>query len=161
MQRIGIGYDIHRLKKGRRLVLGGVAIPYSHGLLGHSDADALLHALGDAFLGAAAAGDIGKHFPDTDPKYKGISSSILLKKIYALVKKKGYRVNNIDAIIIAEAPRLEKFKEKMARKIADTLGVPVGKINIKAKTHEGLGPLGKKEAIAAYAVVSLNTEKRK
>jgi len=159
--RIGIGYDIHRLVKGRKLFLGGIKIKHSHGLLGHSDADVLLHAISDALLGAVCAGDIGKHFPDTDSKYKGISSSILLEKSHYLVRQKGYKVNNIDAVIIAQAPRLEAFKEKIAENIADILKINSDQVNIKAKTNEGLGPVGRSEAIAVYAVVSLNSEKKK
>lgn len=157
--RIGIGYDIHRLIKGRKLYLGGIKLAHTHGLLGHSDADVLLHAIADALLGAAALGDIGKLFPDTDPRYKGASSSGLLKKTYALVKSKGYRVNNIDAIIITETPRLEKHKAGISRNIAALLGISAGCVSVKAKTNEGLGPVGRRQAIAAYAVASL--EKRK
>ncbi|MCM8779925.1 MAG: 2-C-methyl-D-erythritol 2,4-cyclodiphosphate synthase [Candidatus Omnitrophica bacterium] len=159
--RIGIGYDIHCLKKGRKLFLGGMQIPHSQGLSGHSDADALLHALCDAFLGAIGAGDIGKFFPDTDPRYKGISSIILLKKVYSLVKQRGFKVNNIDSIIITQAPRLENYKEEIAKNISRLLKIRPKIINVKAKTNAGLGPIGKGQAIAAYAAVSLKTEKKK
>ncbi|MCM8770775.1 MAG: 2-C-methyl-D-erythritol 2,4-cyclodiphosphate synthase [Candidatus Omnitrophica bacterium] len=159
--RVGIGYDIHRLKQGRRLFLGGIEIPHSQGLVGHSDGDVLLHALTDALLGALSCGDIGKFFPDTDPQYKGISSTYLLEKIYSFVKKKGYRVNNIDTIVIAQQPRLENFKEKMAKKIAEILKISPQSINIKAKTNEGLGLIGRNQAVVAYAVVSLIGEKKR
>lgn len=155
--KVGFGYDIHRLAKGRKLFLGGVRIPHTHGLLGHSDGDVLLHALCDAFLGASGLGDIGKLFPDTDPKYKDISSILLLKKIYLLVKKSGFRVSNIDTIIIANQPRLERFKVKIAEYIADTLGLDKQLINVKAKTNDVFGPEGKAKAISAYALVLLST----
>jgi 2-C-methyl-D-erythritol 2,4-cyclodiphosphate synthase len=153
--RIGIGYDIHRLVEGRPLFIGGVEIPYIKGLLGHSDGDALLHALCDAILGALGEGDIGEHFPDTDQRYYGISSVELLKVVVELVKKKGFGVENVDAIIIAQEPVLSPFKKQMEAKIAVALGIKEESVNIKAKTNEGLGELGKKEAIAAYAVVML------
>ena len=159
--RIGIGYDIHRFVKGKKLFLGGIKIPCAWGLFGHSDADVLLHAICDAFLGAVCAGDIGSHFPDTDPKYKGISSVILLEKVYALVKRKGFKINNIDTIIIAQKPRLEGFKENIANNIARVLKVDPAIVNVKAKTNEGLGAVGENKAIAAYAAVSLNSEKKK
>jgi 2-C-methyl-D-erythritol 2,4-cyclodiphosphate synthase len=158
MQKIGIGYDIHRLAEGRKLFLGGIEIPYIKGLLGHSDADALLHAICDALLGAISAGDIGEHFPDTDPAYEGISSSELLKKTYALVKGKNCSIVNIDAIIIAQEPNLFPFKKLMQAKISEVLDIPKENINIKAKTNEGLGDTGKKEAIACYAAVMINKE---
>jgi 2-C-methyl-D-erythritol 2,4-cyclodiphosphate synthase len=153
--RIGIGYDIHRLVKGRKLFIGGVNIPYIKGLLGHSDADVLLHAICDALLGACASTDIGEHFPDTDPKYKNISSIELLKRTNAVLIKKKFRVNNIDAVIIAEEPKLLSFKRKMQAKIARTLKVGKDAVNIKAKTNEGVDAVGRKEAIASYAVVLL------
>jgi 2-C-methyl-D-erythritol 2,4-cyclodiphosphate synthase len=154
--RIGIGYDIHRLVQGRKLFIGGVEVPYVKGLLGHSDGDVLLHAISDALLGALSAGDIGEHFPDTDPKYQGISSSKLLKKVYALIKDKGYAVNNIDAVVIAQEPILLPFKKQMQERIAQLLEIEKGAISIKAKTNEGLGEVGKKEAIASFAVAILN-----
>lgn len=153
--RIGIGYDIHRLVEGRKLFLGGVEIPYIKGLLGHSDADVLLHTISDALLGALGEGDIGEHFPDTDPKYQGISSSELLKKVAALVEKKGFLITNLDTVVIAEEPVLIPFKKQMQERIAALLGLKTGAVNIKAKTNEGLGEIGKKEAIASYAVVLL------
>lgn len=153
--RIGIGYDIHRLKKGRKLILGGTEIPYSKGLLGHSDADVLLHAISDALLGASNLGDLGQHFPDTDPKYKNISSRIILKKVYQLVRKKGYKIINIDSTIIAEEPKLVPYLSVMKKNIAKILEIIDEKVSIKAKTNEKLGYLGKKQAIAVQAVVLL------
>lgn len=149
---IGIGYDIHRLIKGRALFLGGVKIPYFKGLYGHSDGDVLLHAIADAFLGAIGEGDLGRHFPDTDPRYKDISSLELLKMVYELVKKKGYHILNIDSIIIADRPFLEPFKSQMKENIARVVNLKKELINIKAKTEEGLGYIGRQEAIASYAV---------
>lgn len=155
MYRIGIGYDIHRLVEGRRLFLGGVEIPYIKGLLGHSDADSLLHAICDAMLGAAACGDIGEHFPDTDPKYQDISSLELLKITADFLKEKGFTIRNIDAIVIAQEPCLVPFKKLIREKIAQALDLQEDCLNIKAKTNEGLGEIGAKEAIACYAVVLL------
>lgn len=151
--RIGIGYDIHRLVEGRKLFIGGVEIPYVKGLLGHSDADVLLHAVCDALLGALAYGDIGELFPDTDPKFQDISSVELLKKVAALVNDKGFLINNIDTVIIAEEPMLAPFKTQIREKIAQILGVSVSAVGVKAKTNEGLGEAGKKEAIISYATV--------
>jgi len=153
--RIGIGYDIHRLVEGRRLFIGGIEIPYIKGLLGHSDGDALIHAICDALLGAVAEGDIGEQFPDTDPKYYGISSIELLKTVDDLIKKKGFVINNIDTVIIAQEPRLLPFKEQMRQKIAEILKLQEEAVNIKAKTNEDLGEIGRKEAIACYAVVTI------
>ncbi|MFA5059643.1 MAG: 2-C-methyl-D-erythritol 2,4-cyclodiphosphate synthase [Candidatus Omnitrophota bacterium] len=153
MQHVGIGYDIHRLVKGRKLILGGVHIPYAKGLLGHSDADVLLHAICDALLGAMGLGDIGEHFPNTDKRYKGISSVVLLSQVKKLVQKKGFKIHNVDSVVIAEKPNLKTFKPKMCSKIAQTLSLAESKINIKATTQEGLGFGGVKEAMAAYAVV--------
>ena len=153
--RVGIGYDIHKLVNGRRLVIGGVSIPAKKGLLGHSDADVLIHAIIDALLGAASLGDIGEHFPDTDKRYKGISSGILLKETAKLIKRRSYSINNIDAVIILENPKLSRYKEKMADTIANILGVSNSKVNIKAKTNEGLDSVGKGKAIAAYAIAML------
>jgi len=154
--RIGIGYDIHRLVEDRKLFIGGVEIPYIKGLLGHSDADVLLHAICDALLGAAGEGDIGEHFPDTDAKYRDISSLELLKSVGGLIKKKGFCVSNIDAIVIAQEPNLKPFKNRIEEKIAQALDLDQGVVNIKAKTNEGLGEIGNKEAIAAYAQASLS-----
>jgi 2-C-methyl-D-erythritol 2,4-cyclodiphosphate synthase len=148
---IGIGYDIHRLVKGRKLFLGGVLIPYSKGLLGHSDADCLIHAIIDALLGAASLGDIGEHFPDTDPKYKNIRSIELLKNTAILLKRKKIVIGNIDAVIIAQEPKLLAFKKSMRSTICFCLGIKEEKLNIKAKTNEALGAVGKKQAIACWA----------
>ncbi len=151
--RVGIGYDVHKLVEGRKLILGGVEIPFEKGLLGHSDGDVLLHAICDALLGAAGKGDIGRHFPDTDPEYKDISSLILLEKVKGLIKE--YRINNIDSIVIAQEPKLAPYLEKMKENIAQVLKIGKSKINIKPTTTEKLGPLGRGEGIAAYATVSL------
>lgn len=151
--RIGIGYDIHRLVKGRKLIIGGIEIPYHKGLMGHSDADVLTHAVCDALLGAAACDDIGEHFPDTDNRFKDISSLKLLKKTLSIIEKKGYSVNNIDTIIVAEKPKLTHYKGKMRKNIAKILKIDLDKINIKATTEE---KTRKVEAIAAYAVALLN-----
>lgn len=153
--KVGIGYDIHRLVKGRKLFLGGIEIPYAKGLSGHSDGDVLLHAICDALLGASGFGDIGEHFPDTDYKYKGISSIELLKNVNTFIKNKNFTVGNIDTVVIAKAPNLLPFKKKMHGAIAKALRIKKGSVNIKAKTNDGLGPAGKNEAIASYAVVSL------
>lgn len=150
--RIGHGYDVHRLAQGRQLVLGGVKIEHEKGLLGHSDADVLLHAISDALLGAAALGDIGKHFPDTDEKYKGADSLVLLGEVENLIKKNGYYVVNIDSTILAEAPKLAPHIEKMRENIARALSVDVDRVSVKATTEEGLGFTGEKQGIAAHAV---------
>lgn len=155
MIRIGIGYDVHRLVENRSLILGGVKIEHSLGLLGHSDADVLVHAIMDALLGALALGDIGKHFPDTDEAYKGCDSLILLKKVGALVAQKGYRINNIDSTIIAQAPKLKPYMESMIENISRTLDLSGGRVSVKATTEEGLGFTGSEQGIAANAVVSL------
>ena len=151
--RIGNGYDIHRLVKGRDLILGGVHIPFEKGLLGHSDADVLIHSICDAILGASGLGDIGEYFPDSDPKYKNINSLILLKKINEMLKNKGHLIINIDSIILAQAPKLKDYKEKMRKIISQTLEIDISNINIKATTTEGLGVIGKKDAIASMSVV--------
>lgn len=153
--RIGIGYDIHRLVDERKLFIGGVEIPYTKGLLGHSDGDVLLHAICDALLGAISEGDIGEHFPDTDPEYYGVSSQELLKVVDDLVKNKGFAVNNIDTVIIAQEPKLSPFRKEIQQSIAGILNIGKDSVNIKAKTAEGLGEIGRKEAIACYAVVSI------
>jgi len=150
--RVGTGYDVHRLCDDREMVIGGVKIDYEKGLLGHSDADVLLHAISDALLGAAALGDIGKHFPDTDDKYKGISSLILLKEVGNLLTDNGFYINNIDATIIAQAPKMRPYIDEMRENIANTLQLDVSQINVKATTEEGLGFTGSKEGIAAQAV---------
>jgi 2-C-methyl-D-erythritol 2,4-cyclodiphosphate synthase len=151
--RVGLGYDAHRLVPGRPLILGGVTIPYHLGLAGHSDADVLSHALGDALLGAVGAGDLGRHFPDSDPAYKNISSLILLAKIMAVVKAKGFRPVNVDAVIVAEAPRLVPHFPGMIANLAPVLGLAPEDVNLKATTTEKMGFAGKGEGIAAYAVV--------
>ena len=153
--RIGNGYDVHRLVKGRKLVLGRVDVPHSKGLDGHSDADVLLHALCDALLGAVGAGDIGTHFSDTDPKWKGISSLILLEQVTAICRDKGFEVSNIDTIIVAQKPKLASFLPDMKKNIAQAMAIDIGRINIKATTTEKLGFAGKEEGIAAHAIVLL------
>lgn len=153
--RIGHGYDVHRLVEGRKLILGGVEIPYERGLLGHSDADVLVHAIMDAILGAAALGDIGRHFPDTDEKYKGADSLKLLEEVKKLIDKKGYFISNVDATIIAQKPKLMPYIEKMRENISKTLEINIDCVNIKATTEEGLGFTGSGEGIAAHAVVLL------
>lgn len=153
--RIGQGYDVHRLVEERRLILGGVEIPYEKGLLGHSDADVLVHAVMDALLGAAALGDIGQHFPDTDPAYKGISSIELLKHVGALLEEKGYVVENIDATIIAQRPKLAAYRPQMAKNIAEALHLDPGRVSVKATTEEGLGFTGSGEGIASQAITLL------
>lgn len=153
--RIGIGYDVHRLAQGRELILGGVRIEYDYGLLGHSDADVLIHAVMDALLGAAALGDIGMHFPDTDEKYHGISSVKLLAHVAALLKEKGYGVGNVDAVIIAQKPKLAPYIQQMRETLAATLAVSLDCISIKATTEEGLGFTGEGRGISCQAVCML------
>lgn len=150
--RIGHGYDVHKLTQGRRLIIGGVHIPYEKGLLGHSDADVLLHAVSDALLGAAALGDIGGMFPDDDPQYSGADSLELLKKVVEGVKSKGYRVVNIDATILAQRPKMKPYIEKMRFNIAEACGLGADAVNVKATTEEGLGFTGRSEGIAAHSV---------
>lgn len=152
MIRIGHGYDVHRLVESRALIIGGVDIPHSLGLLGHSDADVLLHAISDSLLGAAALGDIGKHFPDTDERYKGISSLLLLSRVKELLFEKGYSVVNVDATIIAQAPKLAPYIPEMVANIAKTLSVPIDSVNVKATTEEKLGFTGRYEGISAHSV---------
>lgn len=153
--RTGIGYDIHRLVDERKLFIGGVEIAYIKGLLGHSDADVLLHAICDALLGACGESDIGELFPDTDPRYQNISSSELLKMVADLIRKKNYEIVNIDSVVIAQEPKLSPFKKRIKENIAGILGVKEESVNIKAKTNEGLGEIGAKEAIVSYATVLL------
>lgn len=150
--RIGHGYDVHRLTEGRDLIIGGVRIPYEQGLLGHSDADVLTHAVMDALLGAAALGDIGKHFPDTDPSLKGADSLVLAARVADLLEKSGYRIGNIDATVVAQAPKLAPHIPAMKQNLADALGIEVGRINVKATTEEHLGFTGQGLGIAAHAV---------
>ncbi|MDO4268837.1 MAG: 2-C-methyl-D-erythritol 2,4-cyclodiphosphate synthase [Eubacteriales bacterium] len=154
--RIGQGYDVHRLAEGRPLILGGVTVPYEKGLLGHSDADVLVHAVMDALLGAAALGDIGQHFPDTDPAYKGISSIALLEKVGELLEREGYVVENIDSTVIAQQPKLAAYRPQMAANIAAALRLETGQVSVKATTEEGLGFTGSGEGISAQAVALLS-----
>lgn len=154
--RIGMGYDVHKLVKNKKLILGGVEIPFKLGLLGHSDADVLLHAICDSLLGAAALGDIGKHFPDTDEKYKGISSLLLLEYIGNLIYKKGYTIENIDATIIAQKPKMAPYIPTMIKNISKSLNISENQVNIKATTEEGLGFTGKSEGISAQSICLLN-----
>ena len=153
--RIGQGFDVHQLVEGRKLIIGGVVIPYEKGLLGHSDADVLLHAICDALLGAAALGDIGKHFSDTDPRYKNIDSRLLLQNACRLLEQHGYKVTNIDATIIAQAPKMSPYIPAMITNIAQDLRMRPGDVNVKAKTAERLGPVGRGEGIEAEAVCLL------
>ena len=150
--RVGMGYDVHRLVPERDLIIGGVKIPYEKGLLGHSDADVLLHAIMDAVLGAAALGDIGKHFPDNDPAYKGADSLMLLGRVGEILSEEGYVIENIDSTIIAQKPKMAPHIEQMRRNIADTLGLDISRVNVKATTEEGLGFTGTGEGISAQAV---------
>ena len=152
MSRVGIGYDVHKLVVDRKLILGGVDIPHDKGLLGHSDADVLLHAIADALLGAAALGDIGKHFPDTDERFRGISSLLLLKHVGNLLHEKHFLINNIDATIVAQKPKLLPFIPTMRQNIAETLNLALDNVNVKATTEERLGFTGNEEGISSYAV---------
>ncbi len=155
LQKVGFGFDIHRLVDGRKMFLGGVEIPYIKGFLGHSDGDVLLHAITDALLGAAGLGDIGEHFPDTDPKYAGVDSKILLKNVVELISR-DFTINNIDSVIIAQEPVLTPFKKAIRNSVAQILGLDISSVGVKAKTNEGLGEIGQKEAIAVYAVALLS-----
>jgi len=155
--RIGQGFDVHALVKGRKLIVGGVAIPFDKGLEGHSDADVLIHAVCDALLGAAALGDIGRHFPDTDPKYKDADSHVLLRDVARKVREAGFSIANLDATLIAEAPKMAPHIPAMVANLAADLGVRPGQVNVKAKTAERLGAIGRGEGIAAEAVVLLQT----
>ena len=158
--RIGMGYDVHRLVEGRELIIGGVNIPYEKGLLGHSDADVLIHAVMDALLGAAALGDIGKHFPDTDPQYEGISSVILLSKVGELLNENLFFIENIDATIIAQKPKMRPYIDRMRQIMADSLNIDVSQVSVKATTEEGLGFTGSGEGISAQAIALLNTPRQ-
>ena len=155
--RVGIGYDIHRLAEGRRLVVGGVEIEHAKGLIGHSDADVVLHAVTDALLGAAGLPDIGDLFPDTDPAYKDADSRVLLADAMERIRKRGFSVCNIDVIVHAEAPKMSPYKQRMAEAIASLAGVPADHVSIKAKTNEGMGPLGHADAIACSAIASVTS----
>jgi 2-C-methyl-D-erythritol 2,4-cyclodiphosphate synthase len=150
--RVGFGYDVHPFVSGRPLILGGIKIPYLFGLKGHSDADVLIHAICDALLGAIAEGDIGRHFPDTDPQYREIKSTILLTKVLTKVKEKGFHLLNIDVTVVAQKPKLSDIIPRMVKEISDVLEIEIGRVNIKATTTEGLGFIGREEGIAAYAV---------
>lgn len=158
MFRIGHGYDVHRLAEGRKLIMGGVEIPHDKGLLGHSDADVLLHAIMDAMLGALALGDIGKHFPDTDPAYKGADSMILFEKVCEIVKEKGYKISNIDSTICAQAPKLAPFILQMRENISKASGIDISQVSVKATTEEKLGFTGEQLGISATAVCLLTKE---
>ena len=158
MYRIGNGYDVHRLVEGRKLILGGVNIPHSLGLDGHSDADVLCHALCDSLLGASGAGDLGKHFPDTDDQWKGVSSLVLLKKTGIIISERGYQITNIDTTIVAQQPKLAPHIQAMTRNIAECLKIHSDQVNIKATTTENLGFTGREEGISAYAVVLLQAK---
>ena len=153
--RVGMGYDVHKLTEGRDLVLGGVTIPWEKGLLGHSDADVLIHAVMDALLGAAALGDIGRHFPDTDPAYKGISSLNLLEHVMCLLNRNGFSVGNVNAVIIAQKPKMAPHIPQMRKNLAEAMGIPEDRVNVKATTEEGLGFTGSGEGIASQAVCLL------
>jgi 2-C-methyl-D-erythritol 2,4-cyclodiphosphate synthase len=153
--RVGFGFDVHPLVRGRPLVLGGVTIPSEVGLAGHSDADVLAHAIGEALLGALALGDLGRHFPDTDPRYRGVSSLTLLREVRSLVVERGGALVNVDATIVAEAPRLAPHLPEMAKRLADVMGLDVDRVSVKAKSPEGLGLVGRREGMAAMAVVSV------
>lgn len=155
--RIGMGYDVHRLVEDRSLIIGGVKIPYEKGLLGHSDADVLLHAISDALLGAAALGDIGKHFPDSDPAYKGISSVLLLEKVGQLLDENSFLIENIDATIIAQAPKMRPYIDEMRANIANALKIDITQVNVKATTEEGLGFTGNGEGISSQAICILTS----
>ena len=152
MFRIGTGYDVHRLTEGRKLILGGVAIPYEKGLLGHSDADVLLHAVMDALLGAAALGDIGQHFPDTDPAYEGADSLFLMRQVAGILKENGWKVGNVDATIIAQRPKLSPYRQQMRDNIAKALEIDLDQVSVKATTEEHLGFTGRGEGISVQAV---------
>lgn len=154
--RVGNGYDVHRLVEGRKCIICGVEIPFEKGLLGHSDADVGLHALSDALLGAAALGDIGKHFPDTDPRYEGADSRVLLRAVLSLLQEEGYSVGNVDLTLIAQAPKMAKFTSSMRQNIADDLQIPFHAVSVKATTTEGLGFTGRQEGIAALATALIH-----
>lgn len=159
--RLGFGYDIHRLSPGRKLILGGVHIPHPIGLLGHSDADVLLHAICDALLGAAALGDIGTHFPNTERRFKNISSITLLRRVRALLNQHELEIVNVDSTVILERPKISPHVSRMRRNLASALGIDTGQVSVKATTNEGVGPLGAEEACAAFAVATITTKGRK
>ena len=154
--RVGFGFDVHEFEVGRRLMLGGVEIPHTAGLKGHSDADVLIHAVVDALLGGAALGDIGQHFPDTDPTYKNVDSRVLLRRVAEMLAEKGWAIANVDATVVAQVPRIQPYAAAMAKNIAADLGTSVGQVNIKATTTESLGFVGREEGIAVWAVAALS-----
>jgi 2-C-methyl-D-erythritol 2,4-cyclodiphosphate synthase len=156
-QRVGFGYDVHRLVAGRKLILGGVELPFEKGLLGHSDADVLCHALADALLGAAAMGDIGKHFPDTDPQFRGISSLVLLRHVGGLIRSHNFEIINVDSTIVLQQPKISPYVTPMRENIANALGVQINQVSVKATTNEGLGYIGTEDGAAAYAVASIRS----
>jgi 2-C-methyl-D-erythritol 2,4-cyclodiphosphate synthase len=156
--RVGFGFDLHPLAPGRPLVLGGVTVDFDRGLAGHSDADVLSHAVGEALLGALALGDLGRHFPDTDPRYRGISSLVLLGHVIELVRGRGGVLVNVDATVLAQAPKLAPHLPEMAKRLSSVLGIPIDRTSVKAKSPEGLGLVGRREGIAAMAVVSVETQ---
>ena len=158
MNRVGFGFDLHPLVAGRPLILGGVTVPSEVGLDGHSDADVLAHAVGEALLGALALGDLGRHFPDTDPRWRGVSSLLLLGQVLQLVRGRGATPVNVDATVLAQAPKLVGHLPEMAKRLADALGIPVDRVSVKAKSPEGLGLVGRREGIAAMAVVSVDVQ---
>ncbi len=158
MTRVGLGFDLHPLVAGRPLVLGGVVVPAEQGLGGHSDADVVAHAVGEALLGALALGDLGRHFPDADPRYAGVSSLALLGRVMEMVAARGARLVNVDATVLAQAPRLQPYLDEMAKRLAAALGAPPEAVSVKAKSPEGLGLVGRGEGIAALAVMSLEVE---
>jgi len=158
VSRVGFGFDLHPLVTGRPLVLGGLTVPSDVGLDGHSDADVLSHAIGEALLGALALGDLGRHFPDTDPRWKGVSSLVLLEAVIELVRSRGGRLVNVDATVLAQAPRLSPHLPEMAKRLAGVLGLAVDQVSVKAKSPEGLGLVGRREGIAAMAVVSVEAQ---
>jgi 2-C-methyl-D-erythritol 2,4-cyclodiphosphate synthase len=157
MYRVGLGYDVHRLVEGRKLIIGGVEIPHTKGLLGHSDADVLVHAVCDALLGALSLGDIGEHFPDSSPEFEGVSSLLLLEEVSKLVRKRGYEVVNVDCVVVAQRPKLKPFKRRMEENIASALGISPSQVSVKATTTEGLGFEGREEGISAKAVALLKS----
>ena len=158
MFRIGFGYDVHRLVEGRDLILGGVRVPHGLGLMGHSDADVLTHAVMDAILGALGKGDIGRHFPDTDPAYRGADSVSLLRQVVAWMRQEGFTVNNLDTTLVIERPRISPHVPAMQERLSAALGIPADRVSVKATTSEGMGLCGREEGVAAYAVVSLEAE---
>ncbi len=159
--KIGIGYDIHKLAKGRKLRLGGVTIPFSKGLVGHSDADVVLHAVVDAVLGGLAQGDIGSHFSDHDARYRGADSMMFIRKTREILRKKSFKIENIDCVVVAEEPRLGPYRERMRKTIAAGFGIRVEQVSVKAKTNEGLGPVGQKRAIVCFAAASIKKLRKK